>query len=281
MAQVATEAGVAIGSIYRHFKSKEELRLAVAEAKAEKVLSGGGGAATEAASPDFERLSRSKLLFGAEIENLLVGENLSRREQGAEARRREILAAAMRVFAREGVHSATIAQVAAEAGVAVGSIYLYFATKEDLYFSLVDEKLEERLHYLQAELARAATPRKKLRRLVAADMQFFTSNKEFSSIYFSTGSGLEQALKKDLGRAAGRKLAAYVELVAAIMERGISAGELRAASPADLAHVLIGMINSLVYRWVVDESAEPPAAKADWLFELFLRAAGTGGRDRP
>ena len=51
-----------------------------------------------------------------------------------------MLEAAARVFARRGFHAATIAEVAAKAGIAVGSIYLYFDTKEQLYFSVVDEK---------------------------------------------------------------------------------------------------------------------------------------------
>ena len=62
-----------------------------------------------------------------------------------------------------------------------------------------------------------------------------------------------------------------------LIKRGIDEGELRAAPPGDLAHVLIGMINSLVCMWVVDESPEPLIPKADWLVELFLRAAGADG----
>jgi len=277
MAQVAAEAGVAVGSIYLHFKKKEDLRLAVAEAKAERVLTGPEVTASLSAPSPVERLSNPQLLFGAELGTFLVEETPSRRKRAAEARRRVILEAAARVFARRGFHAATIAEVAAETGLAVGSIYLYFNTKEELYFSLVDEKAEELLSFLHAELAQAPTALGKLRRLVVAQLEFFNRNKEFFRIYFSTRNGLEWTLKDDFGEAVSRKYAAYIEMVTAIVKRGIEEGELRAAPPADLAHALVGMVNSLVFRWVAEDNLEPLGPKADWLVELFWRAAGADG----
>ncbi|MGB6553861.1 MAG: helix-turn-helix domain-containing protein, partial [Candidatus Binataceae bacterium] len=61
-----------------------------------------------------------------------------RRER--EARGQAILAAAARVFARHGLEGATIEMVAREAEVAVGTIYLYFASRDDLYLTLVAER---------------------------------------------------------------------------------------------------------------------------------------------
>jgi TetR/AcrR family fatty acid metabolism transcriptional regulator len=277
IAQVAAEAGVAVGTIYLYFRNKEELRLAVAEAKAERVLAGPEATGSLSAPSEVERLSNPQLLFGAELGTFLVEETSSRRKREAEARRREILEAAVRVFARRGFHAATIAEVAAEAGVAVGSIYLYFNTKEDLYFSLVDEKVEELLSFLHAELARAPTALGKLRRLVVAELEFFNCNREFLRIYLSTRSGLEWTLKDDFGEAVSRKYAAYIEMVTAIIKRGIDEGELRAAPTADLAYALVGMVNSVVFRWVAEDDPEPLGPKADWLVELFARMAGADG----
>jgi TetR/AcrR family fatty acid metabolism transcriptional regulator len=275
--QVAAEAGVAVGSIYRYFKNKEELRLAVAEAKAERVLARPEATAGLPTPSKVERLSNPQLLFGAELGTFLVEETPSRRKRETEARRREILEAATRVFARRGFHAATTAEVAAEAGVAVGSIYLCFKMKEELYFSLVSEKAEELLSFLHAELARAPTTLGKLRRLVVAELEFFNRNREFLRVYLSTRSGLEWTLKDDFGEAVRRKYAAYIEMVTAIIKRGIDEGELRAAPPADLAHALVGMVNSVVSRWVAEDKPEALGTKADWLVELFSRAAGADG----
>jgi AcrR family transcriptional regulator len=274
IAEVAAEAGVAVGTIYLYFKNKEELRLAVAEAKAERVLARPEATTSLSAPSEVKRLSNPQLLFGAELGTFLVEETPSRRKREAEARRREILEAAARVFARRGFHAATIAEVAAEAGAAVGSIYLYFNTKEDLYFSLVDDKVEELLSFLQAELARAPTALGKLRRLVVAELEFFDRNGEFLRIYLSTRSGPECTLKDDFRDSVSPGYAAYIEMVTAIIKRGIDGGELRAAPPADLAHALVGMVNSLVFRRVAGDTLEPLGPKADWLVELFWRGAG-------
>jgi hypothetical protein len=66
-------------------------------------------------------------------------------------------------------------------------------------------------------------------------------------------------------------------MVADILKRGIEEGELRAGPPADLAHALIGMLNSVVLRWVAEDDLEAVDPKAGWLVELFLRAAGADG----
>jgi TetR/AcrR family fatty acid metabolism transcriptional regulator len=282
IAKVSAEAGVAVGSIYLHFKNKEDLCMAVAEAKAERVLAGPEATASLPAPSEVERLSNPQLLFGAELGTFLVEETSSRRKREAEVRRREILEAAARVFARRGFHAATIAEVAAEAGVAVGSIYVYFDTKDQLYFSVVDEKAEELLSFLHAELARVPTALGKLRRLVVAELEFFSRNREFLKIYLSTRSGLEWTLKDDFGKAVSRKYAAYLEMVTAIIQRGIDegelgaapTGELGAAPTADLAYALVGMVNSVVFKWVEEDDLAPLGPKADWLVELFSRAAG-------
>lgn len=278
MARVAAEAGVAVGTLYLYFKNKEELRLAVVESKAERVLASAGGAEYRPTSPEVERLSMSDTLVEAELETLFLHEPRSRREREVEARRREILEAAARVFARESFHPATIAQVAAEAGVAVGTMYLYFKSKEDLYFRLVEEKVEELLSHLRAESQRAPRALGKLRRIVVAELQFFARNREFFGFHFFTRSGLTSIPKGEFGEGVDRRYAAYLEMITDIIKQGIDEGELRAAPPADLAHVLIGMVNSVVGMWVVDDGQEPLTSKADWLVDFFSRAAAADGR---
>ncbi|MCA9677353.1 MAG: TetR/AcrR family transcriptional regulator [Kofleriaceae bacterium] len=64
-----------------------------------------------------------------------------RKQQERQARRRRIQAAAREVFAERGYAKASIEQIAKQAGLSVGAIYLYFRSKEDLYVSLLEETL--------------------------------------------------------------------------------------------------------------------------------------------
>jgi hypothetical protein len=66
-------------------------------------------------------------------------------------------------------------------------------------------------------------------------------------------------------------------MVTAIIQRGIDEGELGAAPTTDLAHALVGMVNSVVFKWGAEDDLKPLGPKADWLVELFSRAAGAGG----
>jgi AcrR family transcriptional regulator len=63
-------------------------------------------------------------------------EQTSRRERNKTLRREQILGAAVKVFARRGFGNATVAEIAEEAGVAPGTIYIYFEGKEDLFMSI-------------------------------------------------------------------------------------------------------------------------------------------------
>jgi AcrR family transcriptional regulator len=77
------------------------------------------------------------------------------RRQKREANRQRILEAARTVFGARGYHAATIEEIADEAGLSNGAIYYNFAGKEDLFLTLLDDRLEERLEHVRATLGAA------------------------------------------------------------------------------------------------------------------------------
>src|SRR5579871_1961322 len=81
-------------------------------------------------------------------------------------KRERILAAAVRVFARKGFHATRVSEVAKAAGVADGTIYLYFESKEHLLVSLFEDRVERLLAYLESELPRASSAAHRLQRIV-------------------------------------------------------------------------------------------------------------------
>ncbi|MGH7812535.1 MAG: TetR/AcrR family transcriptional regulator [Candidatus Binataceae bacterium] len=119
------------------------------------------------------------------------------RERGA--RRNSILAAAARVFARHGLEGATIEMVAHEAEVAVGTIYLYFASRDDLFLSLVAEHANVlRARYLEI-FARRLDPRAELRAIAQAYLDYLNEARE---LFLSQHSAGFTRLRKRLRRAA-------------------------------------------------------------------------------
>lgn len=272
VAQVAAEAGVAVGTVYLYFRSKEQLHRAVMESKADRLLSRGGAREGEAVAGGAEDTIGPRAPGHAEIESMLLDMPRPLREREVEAKRRDILDSAVRVFAREGFHAATMAHIAAGAGMSSAGLYQHFGSKEDLYLRLLDEKIDELLALLGPALAVPSTALGKVRVLVSTELAFFASNRELFRIFFAMRSGFDP-LSSGFGEAIERRQAAYLELVTAILRRGVEDGELRPAPEADLARVLIGMVNAMVNACILDSAGEPLTARADWLVAFFARAA--------
>jgi AcrR family transcriptional regulator len=115
------------------------------------------------------------------------------------ARREAILAAAASVFAEHGLEGATIEMVAREAEVAVGTIYLYFVSRDDLYLSLVTERVSGlRARYLEIK-ARELEPLAELRAIAAAYLDYL---RESRGLFLTQLSVAQSQLLKQLRRKA-------------------------------------------------------------------------------
>src|SRR5215510_11425914 len=92
-------------------------------------------------------------------------------DRGAGDKRERILTAAERIFARHGFFAAKVSDVAKEAGVADGTIYLYFKSKDDLLISLFERRMQQVNDMLRGAVAKVKSPREQLRAFVTAYLQ--------------------------------------------------------------------------------------------------------------
>src|SRR5438477_10149566 len=92
------------------------------------------------------------------------------------SKRERILEAAVRVFAEKGFYNAKVSEVARVAGVADGTIYLYFKSKDDLLISLFEDRMEEVNRNVRAALDAGGTPLEKLRRLMLLHLEMVERN---------------------------------------------------------------------------------------------------------
>src|SRR5437773_11873021 len=96
-----------------------------------------------------------------------------------------ILEAARKVFAKKGFSNATVDDIAAAAGVAKGTVYLYYESKREVYFAALKFGIEQMYSVLQEELKKASTPGEKLRTLIGVKLAYFDENRDFFKIYYS------------------------------------------------------------------------------------------------
>src|SRR5215468_349514 len=97
-------------------------------------------------------------------------------------KRERILVAAERIFARHGFFAARVSEIAREAGVADGTIYLYFKSKDDLLISLFEDRMDQVNATVRAALASAADPVEKLRRVVHLHLSMVEKNQHVAEV---------------------------------------------------------------------------------------------------
>jgi AcrR family transcriptional regulator len=287
MADIARQAGLAVGSLYKLFPSKQALYRTLLERHAAALLahpagsrpveihpgSAGGSLSAHAA----HRLPETDDLWPPEPLAGLPDGGAERREHSVEARRAEIraeiLAAALRVFEAQGYYGAAMAGIAAEAGVATGTLYNFFPSKEALFHTLIEQKTGAFFAYLRAEVDPLTGASAKLARLVAAECAFYAANRPFLRIFITARSGFEWAAKQELGAAFRQQYAGHLAGVAGILADGLAHGELRPMDPDEMAQALVGMLNATLFEWTIAHDTAPLAERAARITHLFLHGA--------
>jgi AcrR family transcriptional regulator len=186
--------------------------------------------------------------------------------------------AAEEVFADQGLHSAHMGDIAARAGVAVGTLYNHFKDREALLTGLLEAKRQELLARLDQALREAHDRpfREKLRALLRAMLANAQDHRKLFNILWQGEMGRLEEMFPSACRKPVDMLREIFARVDKVMKQGLRDGELR-ADMGDLASVLfMGMVRALAVRAFVLRDAETDfLAEADRLLRFFLEGAGT------
>jgi AcrR family transcriptional regulator len=179
-----------------------------------------------------------------------------------EFRVQSIQEAAIRVISRKGMAAATMQEIAEEAGIAKGTIYLYFRDREELVEKTFETAIGELHKRLDAALDGEGSFEQRLRAVITAQLGFFNENREFFRLYHSLrmpeGSATQQRRQK---RTCQPQFRARVERLAGVLQQAMDAGEVRPLDPNRLALFLIeGSIAIVLERLSEDE---PPPESDD------------------
>jgi AcrR family transcriptional regulator len=198
--------------------------------------------------------------------------SLSRRERDRQQRRRDIFAAAERVFAEKSFYGASIEAIARQAEYGTGTVYLYFKDKESLYVELMTEKVGQLYEHVRERIGPEKDPVKALQRLIEARMEFFDGNRSFFQIYMREGMDWWW-LKSDKWAGVRQMYEEYVELVEDIIRKGQRRGVLRKGDSRTYAVALTGMMIQLTRDWLEHAPKRPLTYSADFVTQLFLKGA--------
>lgn len=197
------------------------------------------------------------------------GARRSVREASRAAYRQAILDAAIQIFGRTGFRAAKIADIASEAGVATGTLYNYFSSKEEIFHSILEEG-RDRLRADIEELGKVEEPIERLHEVVRAMFDFLEENGALFMIHMQLGANPNDFMgaNSDDERFRRELLSAFAGIIASTGER------LRQDMPPDtLAWVLGGLIHGAITQWIFGGCQPGLRNKADTIMDVFLNGA--------
>ena len=186
----------------------------------------------------------------------------------------QIVEAAIRVFARNGYYNSRVSDIAREAGIASGTIYLYFKTKEDILVTLFRDKMAAFVTQLRREIAGEPDPVAKIRRLVGVHFSVLEQSPALAEV---VQVELRQGHKFFRG-ASAHEVSAYFELIGSILKEGVAAGRFRADLPVKVAtKMLFGAMDQMATSWVLGKRGYRLVDAADAVATIFLKGVTRDG----
>jgi len=182
-------------------------------------------------------------------------------------KRESILRAATHVFARNGYFNSKVADIARVAGVADGTVYLYFKSKEEILRSIFDRGIEILIAEARELIAGAADPRERLRRIARLHLERLGADRDLAVVFQVELRGSTKFLEEF--SAAG--LAEYLRLIREVFEEGQRAGQFRKDLNAKLvAKILFGALDEMATNWILSKRRYKLAPMADEVLDIFL-----------
>jgi AcrR family transcriptional regulator len=183
-----------------------------------------------------------------------------------EFRTSELLAAARTVFSRKGFHDATIDDIAHEAGVAKGTVYLYFKSKQDIYLDALRDGIENLIQEMRAVSATLDTAEAKLRKLIAVKLGFFEKHRDFFQIFLSELGRVEKTMTecKDL-------YFDQASIIEKVLRQGIKENVLQKINTKKTAFAVTDLTRGIAIQRIFGWSRTPLEDEVEFIFTLLWK----------
>jgi TetR/AcrR family fatty acid metabolism transcriptional regulator len=182
-------------------------------------------------------------------------------------KREAILRAATKVFARNGYFNSKVADIAQEAGVADGTVYLYFKSKDEILHSIFDRGMEEAISEGQRQLAEIGDPREKLRRVAHLHLERMGADRDLAVVFQVELRGSTKFMEEF----SGGRFAEYLGMIRAIFEEGQNSGVFRKdLNTKILAKVFFGALDEMATNWILSRKRYKLAPLADQVLDILL-----------
>jgi TetR/AcrR family fatty acid metabolism transcriptional regulator len=202
----------------------------------------------------------------------MAGASAARRRPDAAAapKRDAILRAAIDVFADRGYFNAQVADVARAAGVAAGTVYLYFRSKDDLLVSIFEKTVRGRLAEGRAVVASIDDPAERLRRFARLHLGMLGRDRNLAIVFQVE---LRQSVKF-MERFSSTLLRDYLGQIRAAFEDGQKSGLFRRdLNATSAAKIFFGALDEMATNWILSRRRHNLESDADTVVDIFLDGA--------
>ncbi len=182
-------------------------------------------------------------------------------------KREAILRAAIKVFAGKGYFNSKVADIAGEAGIADGTVYLYFKSKDEILHSIFDRAMEEFIAEGKREIESIKDPAEKLRKIARLHLERLGSDREMAIVFQVELRGSTKFMEEF--SAAG--FAEYLDVIRQTFAEGQASGAFRSdMKPVVCAKILYGALDEMVTNWILSKKSYPLGPMADEVLKVFF-----------
>lgn len=205
----------------------------------------------------------------SEIRGRVVSRLAAKNHREDKTKYDRILESAIKVFARKGFHKSRISEIAAEAEVADGTIYLYFKNKDDILIRLFEHSLERIIAELRTKISQEPDAMAKLRCFIQMHLDLVNRNPHLAAV-------LQVELRqsnKFMKEYEPTRFIDYLNLIAEIIREGQAQGRIRTdVSPGIVKRALFGALDEIALHSVLTRKGKDYLrTSANQICDLFIR----------
>jgi TetR/AcrR family fatty acid metabolism transcriptional regulator len=182
-------------------------------------------------------------------------------------KREAILRAAIKVFAQKGYFNSKVADIAKAAGIADGTVYLYFKSKDEVLHSIFDRAMEEFIAEGKREIAEIKEADKRLERIAQLHLEKLGADRDLAVVFQVELRGSTKFMEEF----SGGGFAEYLDIIKQTIDEGQKAGVFRHdLKPITAAKILYGALDEMVTNWILSKRKYPLAPMADEVLKVFF-----------
>ena len=182
-------------------------------------------------------------------------------------KREAILRAAIKVFAQKGYFSSKVADIAKEAGIADGTVYLYFKSKDEILHSIFDRAMEEFIAEGKREIAAIEEADGRLRRIAGLHLEKLGADRDLAIVFQVELRGSTKFMEEF----SGGGFAEYLDIIRQTIAEGQKTGVFRQdIKPITAAKIFYGALDEMVTNWILSKRKYPLAPMADEVLKVYF-----------